>query len=921
MRIDRTGLYVLAAIALLLAPCAAHGRAVTQGRLDAIGEGNKQLGPCPLKHTDVTVSISGPVVYVSVTQKFANPFQEKIEAVYTFPLGADAAVNEMMMVIGDRQILGKVKPREEARKVYEQAKAAGHVAGLLDQQRANIFTQAVANIEPGEAVEVTIGYTQTLKYEDGTYRFVFPMVVGPRFIPSAPPPPTVAPAVRRRGAAPAVAPPVAPPASVAPAVPDAGKITPPVTPKGTRAGHDIAIHGWITTGVPIRSIEARLHEVRFDWLRKDHSRAKFELVGKKTLPNKDFVLEFSAMSDRIEDAVLAHTDERAGYFLLMLQPPKKVQPKEVRPRELIFVIDTSGSQKGFPLETSQAIALKVIRELRERDTFNVIAFANSTSLCWDAPVANTPENREKGLAFVEALKAGGGTRIDKAITAALEGEHDPQKLRIVAFFSDGLIGHDLSVLDQVRKNAKTTRVFVYGTGNSANRYLLDNMALFGRGEADYALKKEEADRVARTFYSRIDAPVLTDIEIDWGELADRVELAEAYPRPLPDLFSARPVVVKGRYKPGSSDASGTITIRGRTGAGDFSRRVAVTLPAKEGAHGAIADGWARAKVADLMSRDLQGAQSGKPNPGIKEAITALGVNYRLVTQYTSFVAVERKRVTKGGKAVTVEVPVEMPEGMSYEGVFGNRLGRPNQARALALFSVAGRRPGASAAGTRGRSTFGGAMGSIATPALTPVPAPTKPGALALPRPRFAGTPKLVPPGTRIRPGSHRPHGEYIIPKGVTNVALGKRVTASDATPVVGTVAAITDGNKEARQDTYVELGPKVQWIQIDLGKPHAIQALAVWHEHRDARVYHDVAIQIADDKDFTKNVRTVFNNDHDNTLGLGVGKDWEYFETNRGLVVKLKGIRARYVRLYSNGSTADDLNRYTEVEVYAPPAK
>jgi len=898
-----------AAAVVLTGTGLAPGKAVTQGTLEALDKEGKALGPCPLKHTDVHVSISGHIAYVSVTQKFTNPFKVKIEAVYTFPLGSDAAVGEMMMTIGDRQIVGKIKPREEARKVYEQAKAAGHVAGLLDQERANLFTQAVANIEPGNEIDVTIGYTETLKYEDGKYRFVFPMVVAPRFIPSGPPQPTVG-----RGAA-------APAAPGAAMVPDAAKISPPVPPEGIRAGHDIAIAGWIDAGMPIRSIDARLHEVRHEWKADDHSRAKFELAGKKTIPNKDFVLEFSTASDEIADAVLAHTDQHEGYFLLVLQPPQKVQPKQVRPRELIFVIDTSGSQKGFPLETSRQIVRKVVQELRAADTFNVIAFANTTSFCWEGPVANTVENREKALRFVDALQASGGTRIDTVIAAALEGTHDTDKVRIVAFFSDGLIGNDMGVLDQVRKNARTTRVFVYGTGNSANRYLLDNMARFGRGEADYALTVAESERVARTFYTRIDAPVLTDIEIDWGDLAGAVEIDQTFPRPLPDLFSARPVVIKGRFRPDKA-RTGTITIRGQTGEGDFTRRVKVELPREETANAALAREWARAKVAELMSRDLAGAQSGKPDPAIKETIVGLGMKHRLMTQYTSFVAVEEKRVTKGGEAVTVDVPVEMPEGMSYQGTFGTNRGR--------LGRGGGGAPGGPGAPMRalGLRQFGAAPAAkgtaLSATAPHPTPAPAMDGAIALPKPKFSGTPKNLPANVlaRVKRDAHRPQGEFIIPKGVVNVALKKPVTASDASPVVGTPARVTDGNKEAVADAFVELGPKTQWVQIDLGKAHEVLAIAVWHEHREfARVYHDVIIQVADDKDFTKNVRTVYNNDHDNSSGLGAGQDWEYFETNAGLVVKLKGLKARYVRLYSRGSTTDDLNRYTEVEVYADPAK
>jgi len=224
--------------------------------------------------------------------------------------------------------------------------------------------------------------------------------------------------------------------------------------------------------------------------------------------------------------------------------------------------------------------------------------------------------------------------------------------------------------------------------------------------------------------------------------------------------------------------------------------------------------------------------------------------------------------------------------------------------------------------------------AVAPAAPTTQPAATAPAGdlvaipLELPKPRFSGTPKNLPPGTRVKvtEGPVKPRDPFLAPKGVTNVAFKKPVTASDMEPVIGTLDLITNGSKEAVEDAYVELGPNVQWVQIDLGAQYDIYAIVTWHEHKDPRVYKDVVIQVADDKDFIKGVRTVFNNDNDNSAGLGLGDAWEFFETNEGQLVDCKGkdgkpVRARYVREYSNGNTADDLNRYSEIEVYALPAK
>jgi len=648
---------VLAAVVMASGISAAWGVQVrpkiTQGTLQAIGPENKPLGDCPLEHTDVQVDISGFVARVRVTQKFANPFKDKIEAVYTFPLGADAAVTDMTMKVGKRIIRGQIKPREEARQIYEQAKAAGHVASLLDQERPNIFTQSVANIEPGKRIEIVITYTDILTYEEGTYQFVFPMVVGPRYIPGSPT------GKKGTGRAPDTT-----------EVPDASRITPPVAPEGQRAGHDIAVRVTLDAGMQIKSIESKQHKIGINWRNAQHTFAKVELTKERVIPNKDFVLEYATADDDIGDTMLMHTSKRGGYFALILEPPKKVKPQQIRPRELVFVIDSSGSMRGFPIDTAKNVMSRCVRNLRPNDTFNMITFAGRTSRLWNKAMPNTAENRTKALEFLKSLRGAGGTEMMKAINACLGGQRDPMRTRIVCFMTDAYVGNDMAIIDAVRKNVSRAHVFSFGIGRSVNRYLLDNMARAGRGDVEYVLGPKGAPKAAERFYDRIDAPVLGDITVDWGPLAKHVDAMEVYPRHVPDLFSVKPLILKGRFKPGQTDVSGTITIRGTTGAGKFERKVKVTLPARQSANDVIAAQWARAKVAHLMDQHLAAAQVGKPDPGIKERIVGLGVGYRLLTQYTSFVAVEEKVVTIGGQPRTVAVPVEMPEGVSHEGVFG-----------------------------------------------------------------------------------------------------------------------------------------------------------------------------------------------------------------------------------------------------------
>ena len=296
---------------------------ITQGSLQAIDAQGQPRALCPLKNTAVSGSISGGLSRVTVTQHFVNPYPDKIEAVYAFPLPHLAAVDDMTMLIGDRTVRGVIKRREEARAIYEAARDAGKVASLLDQERPNIFTQAVANIAPGAEVKIVISYVEILNYEDGTYQFTFPMVVGPRYIPGTP--------TGKEGGG------WSPDTDQ---VPDASKITPPVAPKGTRAGHDISINLTIDSGVPLEGVVSPSHEVTLT--RNGPATAVVSLKDLATIPNKDFRLKLDVAGGKIADAVLTHRGEKGGFFSLILQPPDRAPIQDVTPKELVFVLDTSG---------------------------------------------------------------------------------------------------------------------------------------------------------------------------------------------------------------------------------------------------------------------------------------------------------------------------------------------------------------------------------------------------------------------------------------------------------------------------------------------------------------------------------------------------------------------------------------------------
>lgn len=589
-------------------PVEAAAREVTQGALNIVGKGGGAGGACPLKHTDVNAEISGQLARVTLTQEFHNPLPEKIEAVYVFPLPQNAAVDEMTMTIGDRTVKGEIKRREEARAIYEAAREAGQVASLLDQERPNIFTQSVANITPGATVKVTLSYVENLVYRDGSYEFVFPMVVGPRYIPGTPTSKTGAPSAQSGGG-------WAPDTSQ---VPDASRITPHVARPETRAGHDISLAVMLDAGVPIDSLKSATHEVEVE--RPDQRRAVVRLKNSATIPNKDFILKYDVAGKMIEDAILTHRGQQGGFFSLILQPPEQVTSADVTPKELVFVLDTSGSMQGFPIEKAKETMKLALEGLYPGDTFNLITFSGDTHILFSEPAPATPENLKKAQDFLASRQGSGGTEMMKAIRAALEPSDRQDHIRIVCFMTDGYVGNDFEIIGEIKKHANA-RVFSFGIGQAVNRFLLDNMAREGRGEVEYVGLEDDGSAAARRFHERVRNPLLTDISIDWGGLP----VADVFPERIPDLFGAKPIVLSGRYTAG---ARGSIRLRGRMAGQEFTREIPVELPELQPQHDVLATLWARARIDDLMSKDFQGLQYGNMNSEVREGITQLGLEYR-----------------------------------------------------------------------------------------------------------------------------------------------------------------------------------------------------------------------------------------------------------------------------------------------------
>src|SRR5436190_2444769 len=550
----------------------------TEGQLFAVGADGIASRPCPLKHTDVKAEISAFLARVTVTQQFQNPFPDKIEAVYTFPLPQAAAVDDMTIEIGERTVKGKIMRREEAQATYDAARARGQTAALLHQQRPNIFTQAVANILPGQQINVAISYVETLKYDEGSYEWHFPMMVGERYIPGAKTsdqPTTNADQANQQQ-----------PAGDRARVPDAELISPPVVPKGMRAGHDISIEVNIDAGVPLIGLQSLTHGI--EAIQPEAGKAIVHLKDQATIPNRDFVLKYDVAGAKVEDALLFHRTGSDGFFTFILQPSQRVTVADVTPKELVFVLDTSGSMWGFPIEKAKETMMLALENLYPQDTFNVILFSGYTKILFSDPQPATPENIKQAKKLVAGANSGGGTEMMTAIRAALDPSDASDHVRITCFMTDGQVGDDMEIIAEVQKHPNA-RVFAMGFGMAPNRFLLDKITEYGRGEVEYVTENSDAKSAAQRFHERVRNPLLTEVAIEWNGLA----VSDIYPKKIPDLFSAKPVILSGRYATGGR---GVIRLKGMMSGREFVREIPVELPERETQHDVLGTLWARSKV-------------------------------------------------------------------------------------------------------------------------------------------------------------------------------------------------------------------------------------------------------------------------------------------------------------------------------------
>ena len=643
---------------------------VTQGALRVKTE--NEIVECPLKHTDVKASISGFIARVTVTQTFDNPYDEKIEAVYVFPLPHSAAVDDMTMVIGERRIVGLIKRRDEARAMYERAIEQGATASLLEQERPNIFTQSVGNIKPGKEIRIEISYVDVLNYDMGTYEFHFPMVVGPRYIPGAP--------ISKKPELPKelegkVGEVEAPTEGGDPSgtgwspdttrVPDASRITPPVLKPGYRTGHDISLSVSLEAGVPVGDIKIANHKATLK--RIGASGAVAEISPTDSIPNKDFVMKYAVIGEKPEMAVLAHAKGRdQGYFMLMIQPKLDAELAKAPPREVVFLVDVSGSMRGHPTEKVREAMRHFFRLSKPNDTVQVITFAGYANKLFERPVAATKENVSRALNFTQQIQAGGGTEMLKGIRMVLNEPVDPERVRIVVMLTDGYIGNEAEIIEEVgRRAGDQIRFWAIGIGSSPNRFLIDGVAKQGGGMSGVIELNTDPKELVSQIVERIHRAQLANIQLDWNELP----VYEIFPRRIPELWAGSPVILFGRYADGGKTR---LKLSGVAEGKPLSYSLDVTLPRSQPAHGVLSKMWARKKIEDISAQMYYA-----DTPEVIEEITQVALTYRLMSQYTSFVAVDESEVQLVSEQAKpprqVLVPVPLPAGVEFDGVFGGNV--------------------------------------------------------------------------------------------------------------------------------------------------------------------------------------------------------------------------------------------------------
>lgn len=595
--------------------------------------------PAPVQSTEVEISVRGLVVEATVRQSFANPGDAWLEGVYAFPLPQNAAVHAMRFEVGERVIEGRIKEREAARKVYQQAKKEGRKASLVEQERPNIFTTSVANIGPGEKVAVRISYQQVLEYDSGRFELRFPMVVGPRYIPGA---------VMTKKTKTATG-----WAFDTDQVEDASRVTPPVLQPDRGAVNPVRLEVSLDVGMPLDRLNCPSHAAQIEKTADGVHRILLDGVP----ADRDFVLEWTP-ARRSEPRAAVFTEELDGsfYVLAMLMPPDDTFTETVRlPREVIFVVDTSGSMGGTSIIQARDALILALDQLAPEDYFNIIEFDSNFSKLHRYSVPAMPAAIDEAKRWVAGLQADGGTEMMGPIQAALEDIEERTPLRQVVFITDGCVGNEDTLFQAIREELGRSRLFTIGIGSAPNSHFMERAASFGRGDFTHIGTPSEVSLRMGEFFAKLENPVLADIELQWPD-----PNAETWPEQVPDLYAGRPVVVTARL----GTVHGELVATGVRASESWEARTVLSVGAERAGVNRL---WARRKIASIMDQRTSGVAEDE----VRTQVLEIALAHHLVSKYTSLVAVDvtpTRPIDEGIR--TGSVPTNLPAGWKYEKVFG-----------------------------------------------------------------------------------------------------------------------------------------------------------------------------------------------------------------------------------------------------------
>ena len=748
---------------------------------------DEALPPVPLEHSAIEVEVTGPLAVTSVTQRFRNGHHTPLDALYVFPLPAEAAVSELELRVGARTIRGEVRARAEAEAAFREAADRGADAALLTRERPNLFAVELANLQPGEPVEVRLRLFGQVPYDDGWFTLAIPTVTLPRYVPAG-----------------------------EPSGPREGVV--PLLPEGA-AGHTLGVRVSLDLG---RELEVVPVGSDFD-ITLERGRTVATLRDPGAVPDRDIVLRYRPAGEGYSAAAFAYRAAgQPGAALLMLTPRAAPEAPEVLPRELLFVFDRSGSMGGESIAQARNALRACLRSLNSGDTFNIFPFDNHVERLAPAPLPFTQQSVDAADAFIAGIEARGGTEIVGALSAALEQPRDQGRLRVVVFLTDGAVGNEDEVLRALADRLNEARVFAFGVGSAVNRFLLDRLAAVGRGSAEYIMPGEPIEPAVQRFQRRAAMPLVCDLSVDWGGL----RVSDELPAPLPDLYAGQPLVMLARYA-GADDQAGTVTVRGRTARGPLAERLEVELPAatpdRRGAWAALPKLWARARIAAL--EDMARLDRGRAATYEAEA-KALALEHGLLSGHTALVAVEEHPTGAEGRRATARtvVPVHLPAGTRREAFEPD----PPWAGGLprgALYAMAPAAMAAPARASAHRQSAGGIaqkflnalQGDVARMDAAGAPPPEAwrpPAPLGAPAPATGGGP--AGPAARAAAAPRLP---------ARTQEVGGAWAGDRAATALAALAFALAGHTAQRGDFRPQLGRAAAWLRDRQGDPATALAL------------------------------------------------------------------------------------------------